>query len=188
MPRERFNTTVRERIEAMLREVFHGESLDSNVLMGESVLARLHVTVRPHPGDQPKFNVQELETRVLHIVRNWHDGLRDSLVGQAGAAQGVALFNRFDKLLPAGYIEDVAPEQAALVGQQSKPESYFFPPQMNNYAGDFPFTFFGLEPGTTPDQVRHCLEIWDRGDNHITDLSRAYRLTLNTLRIASRSC
>ena len=114
VPRERFNTTVRERIEAMLREVFHGESLDSNVLMGESVLARLHVTVRPHPGDHPKFNAQELETRLQHIVRNWHDGLRDSLIGKAGEAQGVALFNRFGKLLPAGYIEDVAPEQAAL--------------------------------------------------------------------------
>lgn len=114
VPRERFNTTVRERIEAMLREVFHGESLDSNVLMGESALARLHVTVRPHPGDHPKFNAQELETRLQHIVRNWYDGLRDSLIGKAGEAQGVALFNRFGKLLPAGYIEDVAPEQAAL--------------------------------------------------------------------------
>ena len=114
VPRDRFNTTVRERIEAMLREVFHGESLDSNVLMGESVLARLHVTVRPHLGDQPKLNAQELESRLQHIVRNWYDGLRDSLVGKAGQAQGVALFNRFGKLLPAGYIEDVAPEQAAL--------------------------------------------------------------------------
>jgi glutamate dehydrogenase len=114
VPRERFNTTVRERIEGMLREVFHGESLDSNVLMGESALARLHVTVRPHLGDHPKFNTQELETRLQHIVRNWYDGLRDSLIGKAGEAQGVALFNRFGKLLPAGYIEDVAPEQAAL--------------------------------------------------------------------------
>ena len=35
VPRDRFSTTVRERIEDMLREVFHGESLDSNVLMGE---------------------------------------------------------------------------------------------------------------------------------------------------------
>ncbi|HUA81121.1 MAG TPA: NAD-glutamate dehydrogenase domain-containing protein, partial [Dyella sp.] len=113
VPRERFNTTVRERIEAMLREVFHGESLDSNVLMGESALARLHVTVRPRPGDHPKFNVQELEARLLHIVRNWHDGLRDSLIAQVGAAQGVALFNRFGKQLPAGYVEDVSPEVAA---------------------------------------------------------------------------
>ena len=113
VPRDRFNTTVRERIEDMLREVFHGESLDSNVLMGESALARLHVTVRPHPGDHPKFDAQELETRLLHIVRNWHDGLRDSLTGHAGDAQGVALLNRFGKVLPAGYIEDVSPEVAA---------------------------------------------------------------------------
>ena len=113
VPRDRFNTTVRERVEDMLREVFHGESLDSNVLMGESALARLHVTVRPHPGDQPTYDAQELETRLAHIVRNWQDGLRDSLIGHAGEAQGVALLNRFGKTLPAGYIEDVSPEVAA---------------------------------------------------------------------------
>ena len=28
--------------------------------------------------------------------------------------------------------------------------------------------------------MRHCLEIWEQGDNHITDLSRAYRLELGT--------
>ncbi|MEY2151513.1 NAD-glutamate dehydrogenase [Rhodanobacter sp. 115] len=113
VPRERFSTTVRERIEAMLRETFHGESLDSNVLMGESALARLHVTVRPHPGDQPVFDVHELENRLLQIVRNWHDSLRENLVRDLGEAQGVALLNRFGKVLPAGYIEEVSPEAAA---------------------------------------------------------------------------
>ncbi|HTV84422.1 MAG TPA: NAD-glutamate dehydrogenase domain-containing protein [Dyella sp.] len=113
VPRDRFSTTVRERIENMLREVFHGESVDSNVLMGESALARLHVTVRPHPGDHPKFDPQELETRLAHIVRNWQDGLRDSLIAHVGDAQGVTLLNRFGKVLPAGYVEDVSPEVAA---------------------------------------------------------------------------
>ncbi|QAU23783.1 NAD-glutamate dehydrogenase [Dyella sp. M7H15-1] len=113
VPRDRFSTTVRERIETMLREVFHGESVDSNVLMGESALARLHVTVRPHPGDQLIYDAADLENRLLHIVRNWHDGLRDSLIGHAGETQGVVLLNRFGKTLPAGYIEDVSPEVAA---------------------------------------------------------------------------
>jgi hypothetical protein len=71
-------------------------------------------------------------------------------------------------------------EHAAQVGMQQKPETYYFPRQLNNYGADFPYTFFGLEPGTTRDQVRHCLEIWDQGDNHITDLSKAYRLELGT--------
>jgi hypothetical protein len=71
-------------------------------------------------------------------------------------------------------------EHASRVGQQTKPEAYYFPRQLNNYGADFPYTFFGVEPGTTKEQVRHCLEIWDEGDNHITDLSKAYRLELGT--------
>jgi hypothetical protein len=67
-------------------------------------------------------------------------------------------------------------EHASRVGAMSKPEAYYFPYQLNNYGADFPYTFFGLEPGTTKEQVRHCLEIWNQGDNHITDLSKAYRL------------
>jgi hypothetical protein len=34
----------------------------------------------------------------------------------------------------------------------------------------------GLEPGTTKDDVRRCLENWTKGDNGIMYLSRAYRL------------
>jgi hypothetical protein len=71
-------------------------------------------------------------------------------------------------------------EHAALVGLEPKPEAYYFPPQLNNYGAEFPHTFFGLEPGTTQEQVRRCLEAWDRGDNHITGLSKAYRLELET--------
>ena len=69
---------------------------------------------------------------------------------------------------------------AALVGMEPKPEAYYFPPQLNNYGGDFPYTFFGLEPGTTREQVRRCLEIWNQGDNRILDLSKAYRMELGT--------
>jgi len=71
-------------------------------------------------------------------------------------------------------------EHASLVGMQTKPEAYYYPYQLNNYPGDFPYTFFGLEPGTTRAQVRRCLEIWDQGDNHILDLSKAYRLQPGT--------
>jgi len=72
------------------------------------------------------------------------------------------------------------PEHAALVGRESKPVGYFFPLQLNAFEGDFPYTYFGLEPGTTREQVRICLETWEQGDNHITDLSRAYRLQTGT--------
>jgi hypothetical protein len=71
-------------------------------------------------------------------------------------------------------------EHASRVGMQAKPEAYYFPVQLNNYGAEFPYTFFGLEPGTTKEQVRHCLAIWNEGDNRITDLSKAYRLEPGT--------
>lgn len=70
--------------------------------------------------------------------------------------------------------------EAAAVGQRGKPEAYYFPVQLNNHGGNFPFTFFGFEPGTTQAQVRDALKAFDKGDNHITDLSRAYRLRPGT--------
>ena len=71
-------------------------------------------------------------------------------------------------------------EQAALLGREGKPESYYFPPQLNWTGNNFPHTFMGLEPGTTKDDIRKCLERWDQGDNGILDLSKAYRLKPGT--------
>ncbi len=72
-------------------------------------------------------------------------------------------------------------EHAALTGQLGKPEAYYFPPQVNNHGGDFPYTFFGLNPGVTKDQVRKALQDAAEGkDNAITSLARAYRLQVGT--------
>ncbi|HPU08667.1 MAG TPA: hypothetical protein PLJ96_02965, partial [Candidatus Atribacteria bacterium] len=71
-------------------------------------------------------------------------------------------------------------EKAAQVGQKGKPEGYYFPRQLNNHGGYFPYTFFGLNPGTTRDDILQCLRNWDKGDNGILYLSRAYKLQLGT--------
>ncbi len=71
-------------------------------------------------------------------------------------------------------------KHAALTGQKGKPEAYYFPPQANNYGGDFPYTFFGFAPGTTKDQVRQCLINFTKGDNQITSISQAFRLDPGT--------
>ena len=72
-------------------------------------------------------------------------------------------------------------EHAALTGQLGKPEAYYFPPQANNHGGDFPYTFFGLNPGVTKDQVLKALKDAAEGrDNMITSLSAAYRLDVGT--------
>lgn len=68
----------------------------------------------------------------------------------------------------------------APLGREHKPEAYYFPPQYNPVDNDFPYTFFGLEPGTRQEDVRRCLERWNEGDNGILALSKAYRLEPGT--------
>jgi hypothetical protein len=86
----------------------------------------------------------------------------------------------FDNLGPIPHHMHQSNAQAALVGQQGKPESYYFPPQLNNLGNNFPYTFFGLEPGTTRTDIRRCLERWNEGDNGILNHSKAYRLQPGT--------
>ena len=82
----------------------------------------------------------------------------------------------FDNAGPIPHHMHQTPESAALVGQEGKPESYYFPPQLNAAENHFDYTFMGLEPGTTKDDLKKCLANWNQGDNGILDLSKAYRL------------
>lgn len=87
----------------------------------------------------------------------------------------------FDNLFPLPFHIHHRDEHAALVGKPGKPEAYYFPPEMNNHGGEFPYTFFGLHPETTREEVKAKLAGFLRGgDNGITELSRAYRLTPGT--------
>ncbi len=86
----------------------------------------------------------------------------------------------FDNMGPIPHHMHQNAEQAKLVGQEGKPESYYFPPQLNAIGNNFPYTFMGLEPGTSKQDVIDCLARWDEGDNGILDLSKAYRLKPGT--------
>ncbi|MGD9646476.1 MAG: hypothetical protein AB7U73_12245 [Pirellulales bacterium] len=116
--------------------------------------------------------------------------LRDAVAEAGERLIGKALFNKYKKWpVYSKFFDNMGPiphhmhqsfEHAKLTGQEGKPESYYFPPQLNNVDNNFAYTFMGLEPGTTKDDVRRCLENWSQGDNGILDLSRAYRLKRGT--------
>jgi len=82
----------------------------------------------------------------------------------------------FDNLGPIPHHMHQSDEFAKRVGQNGKPEAYYFPPQYNFKDNNFPYTFMGLEPGTTKDDVLQCLKRWNQGDNGILYLSKAYKL------------
>ncbi len=86
----------------------------------------------------------------------------------------------FDNHAPLPHHVHLNDEHAAKVGSFGKPEAYYFPPQLNFTKGLFPYTFFGLRPGTSKEQVIDCLRRFDAGDNKILELSQAYKLEPGT--------
>ncbi|HEY9258662.1 hypothetical protein [Chitinophaga sp.] len=109
--------------------------------------------------------------------------LKDKVIGkrlwdQYGAWPMYSKF--FDNMGPLPHHIHHNDEKAALIGQAGKPEAYYFPPQLNNHGGDFPYTFMGIAPGTTKEQIKECLLNFSKGDNKITNYSQAYRLEPGT--------
>jgi len=86
----------------------------------------------------------------------------------------------FDNSCPIPLHLHQCEEHARKVNRLPKPEAYYFPPQLNIIEERFPYTFFGLNPGTTKEDIKKCLEKWNMGDNGILNFSRAYKLKPGT--------
>lgn len=129
------------------------------------------------------------------IVMNESDGVAKLLLKEAVELAGDDLvgpevMNRykgwavltkfFDNLGPIPHHMHQMEEHAQNVGRIGKPEAYYFPVQLNYTGNNFPYTFFGLEPGTTREDVLKCLERWNEGDNGILYHSKAYKLKPGT--------
>jgi len=117
------------------------------------------------------------------LLKDAIDVLGDRLLGRDimhkyGGWAVLAKF--FDNSCPIPLHLHQMEEHARRVNRLPKPEAYYFPPQLNSVEGSFPYTFFGLEPGTTREDIKRCLERWDMGDNGILFFSRAYKLKPGT--------
>jgi hypothetical protein len=136
------------------------------------------------PNEGLSFVVIQEGAKTKQILfRDVVNALQDQLLGKQlwenyGRWPMYAKF--FDNQGPLPHHLHHRDEHAKLVNQLGKYEAYYFPPQVNNHGGDFPYTFFGFQPCVTKAQVKECLMNFSKGDNKITNLSKAYRLELGT--------
>ncbi|MGK2863003.1 MAG: hypothetical protein ACSLE0_13800 [Chitinophagaceae bacterium] len=127
------------------------------------------------------FNNGKKEEQFL--LKDAVDELKGELIGERlwNEHNSWPMYSKFfDNMGPLPHHIHHNDEKAALIGQKGKPEAYYFPPQLNNHGGDFPYTFFGIAPGTTKEQIRECLVNFTKGDNKITTYSQAFKLEPGT--------
>ncbi|MGP4026590.1 NAD-glutamate dehydrogenase [Actinomadura sp. 3N407] len=107
LPRDRYTTKVRLRIQQLLKEAFEGVSVDYSANVTESMLARLHVVVRGERGRPlPDVDVADLESRLAAATRSWGDDLGDAIVEQCGEERSGTLGRRFGDAFPEAYKAD----------------------------------------------------------------------------------
>ena len=105
VPRETYNTELRERMQAVLMEMLNGRTSEFNVQISESALARIHVVVHTRSGCATDYDEREIERRLVLAARRWPDELYQALSERCGEERGNLLYNRYAAAFPAGYRE-----------------------------------------------------------------------------------
>ncbi len=113
VPREKYNTQVRQRIEKVIRDAFSATGMESQVQIAESNLARVHIVARS-PADSARVDTDALERRVAAAVRSWSDGFKAALLSRLDEAYALQLFDKYAQAFPAAYTEDFNGDAAAL--------------------------------------------------------------------------
>ena len=107
LPRDRYTTPVRLRVEGLLREVFGGVSVDYTALVTESVLARLHYVIHLEPGATvPPVDHAELEGMLAKATLSWDDLFIESAVAAVGENEAPAFLAEYAAAFPEGYKEE----------------------------------------------------------------------------------
>ncbi|MEX2631446.1 MAG: NAD-glutamate dehydrogenase domain-containing protein, partial [Tistlia sp.] len=105
VPRERFDTSLRLKIQKRLEAAFQGTVSSFHTEIGESPLARLHLIIRTTQGALPAVDRGALEAELAELARAWDDKLREALVAALGEQRGLRTHRRYRNAFPSNYRE-----------------------------------------------------------------------------------
>jgi glutamate dehydrogenase len=112
VPRDRYTTDVRHRIEQILMDALAGSDLESQVQISRSNHARVHVVVRTGPEAAARLDMAAIERRIAQAATTWADRMRDALVEAREASEAARLAARYAAAFPVAYQDEVEPADA----------------------------------------------------------------------------
>ena len=123
VPRERYNTELRKRMQEVLLNALGGTSAEYTAQLSEAVMARLHFIIRTPKGapvgdgdddmgGRRETDPEVIERRLVETTRLWTDDLREACVERWGEADGMAFHHRYQDAFPAAYQGDFGAQTA----------------------------------------------------------------------------
>lgn len=112
LPREGFDTRLRERVGRLLAAAFGGRLSAFYIAIGDTPLARVHYVIGTDPGVAPALDAGALEVAIARAARRFPEALGEALAEAAGEAEGTRLAARWAEAFPASYAEEMTAAQA----------------------------------------------------------------------------
>ncbi len=130
LPRDRFNATLRKRLQKLFVQRFNGSTVDYHLSLGETESARIFFTVHVEPGIQiPDVPFEELDREVERLARTWEDDLLDALTERVGPERAAVLADRWGPRFPSYYKANdewglIVDDVLALEALEDTPDGY----------------------------------------------------------------
>ncbi len=185
LPRDRYNTSVREKFVEILRERLGADSVEFNVRINESTTARVHFVVRMPTGSTiPEIDTADLERRLADASRSWRDDFTSSVIAEYGEEVGAILGRRYLDSFPEAYKEDFSARTAsvdlgrleAIVGEEGLDHSLY--QDVDAGRGEARLKLYRIGPPLSLSQILPMLssmgvEVVDERPYTLTGLERA---------------
>ena len=115
VPRDRYNTELRIKMQDILMKACNGTSSEFNVQFSQLVLARVNFTIQiADPKQSPSIDADDIQRKMQDAMSSWEDKLLAALHTSHGEESGNELFSDYAHYLPAAYREDFSPNTAVL--------------------------------------------------------------------------
>lgn len=139
LPRDRYNTAVRMRVERELRAHIDAESVDFTVMLSDSVLARVFFRLRlRRDAEQMQITAEELQSRLARVIRSWAEGIAVEALERYSDRHAAQISQRWGEAFPDDYrvlyevsdaLHDAAEFETLLAHPEDGPRLYVYPPQ-----------------------------------------------------------
>ncbi len=105
VPRDIYNTRVRQKIESLIGGALESTEYDSTTHFSESQLARAYMVFRLSDDKSSQYDHDLLESGVVDITRGWDDRFEAALIEAFGEAKGLRYFRNYTGAFSSSYQE-----------------------------------------------------------------------------------
>jgi glutamate dehydrogenase len=112
LPRDTFDTRLREQIGGMLARAFAGRLSAFYIALGDSPLARIHYVIGTRPGEAAQPDLATLEQLIAEVSRPFGERLAEALARDAGEAEATTLAAEWANAFPAAHRESASATRA----------------------------------------------------------------------------